>query len=209
MSNFKAGLIVLSFSLRLILVNGVILFLNWSFYGIFVPKHLILSFALVKNQSSYWKAFTSVQNRYDLYTHPFNFFTSVSQVGKATMALGHKVAPHLQKQGTRAITHLTGQKESEATSSVSLWYCYKMLEYKIVSIFSNVCHVLCAIKMVLALLPHRYRTPDNHLLLSLKERMNNRWATHWLLRCWLRSLTHGKACWPLCHKGALQEMKKT
>lgn len=42
----------------------------------------------------------------------------LSQVGKATMALGRKVAPHLQKQGTRAITHITGQKESEASSNV-------------------------------------------------------------------------------------------
>lgn len=50
------------------------------------------------------------------------FCTSVSQVGKATMALGRKVAPHIQRQGTRAITHFTGQKESEASSSVSLLY---------------------------------------------------------------------------------------
>ncbi|MPC07924.1 Protein spartin [Portunus trituberculatus] len=43
---------------------------------------------------------------------------SVSQVGKATMTLGRKLAPHLQRQGTRAITHITGQKESEANSNV-------------------------------------------------------------------------------------------
>ncbi|KAK8401375.1 hypothetical protein O3P69_002857 [Scylla paramamosain] len=42
----------------------------------------------------------------------------LSQVGKATMTLGRKLAPHLQKQGTRAITHITGQKESEASSNV-------------------------------------------------------------------------------------------
>ncbi|XP_045123403.1 spartin-like isoform X2 [Portunus trituberculatus] len=42
----------------------------------------------------------------------------LSQVGKATMTLGRKLAPHLQRQGTRAITHITGQKESEANSNV-------------------------------------------------------------------------------------------
>ncbi|XP_047487990.1 spartin-like [Penaeus chinensis] len=42
----------------------------------------------------------------------------LSQVGKATMALGRRVAPHIQKHGTRAISHLTGQKEKEASSNV-------------------------------------------------------------------------------------------
>ncbi|XP_068216967.1 spartin isoform X2 [Palaemon carinicauda] len=42
----------------------------------------------------------------------------LSQVGKATMALGRRVAPHVQKQGTRAISHLTGQKEEEASGNV-------------------------------------------------------------------------------------------
>lgn len=44
---------------------------------------------------------------------------TVSQVGKATMALGRSLAPHIHKQSTRAITHLTGQKEEEAKSNVS------------------------------------------------------------------------------------------
>nr|XP_027221066.1 spartin-like [Penaeus vannamei] len=42
----------------------------------------------------------------------------LSQVGKATMALGRRVAPHIQKHGTRAISHFTGQKEQEASSNV-------------------------------------------------------------------------------------------
>lgn len=42
----------------------------------------------------------------------------LSQVGKATMALGRKAAPHLQRHGTKAITHLTGQTEKEASSNV-------------------------------------------------------------------------------------------
>ncbi|XP_042859722.1 spartin-like isoform X2 [Penaeus japonicus] len=42
----------------------------------------------------------------------------LSQVGKATMALGRRVAPHIQKHGTRAISHLTGQKEADASSNV-------------------------------------------------------------------------------------------
>lgn len=42
----------------------------------------------------------------------------LSQVGKATMALGRSLAPHIHKQGTRAISHLTGQKEEEARSNV-------------------------------------------------------------------------------------------
>lgn len=42
----------------------------------------------------------------------------LSQVGRATMALGRRVAPHLQKQGTKAISHFTGQKEAEASGNV-------------------------------------------------------------------------------------------
>ncbi|XP_042231033.1 protein spartin-like isoform X2 [Homarus americanus] len=42
----------------------------------------------------------------------------LSNVGKATMALGRTLAPHLQKQGTRAISHLTGQKEKEASANM-------------------------------------------------------------------------------------------
>ncbi|XP_066977714.1 spartin isoform X3 [Macrobrachium rosenbergii] len=42
----------------------------------------------------------------------------LSQVGRATMALGRRMAPHIQKQGTRAISHLTGQKEAEASGNV-------------------------------------------------------------------------------------------
>ncbi|XP_076046807.1 spartin isoform X2 [Oratosquilla oratoria] len=42
----------------------------------------------------------------------------LSQVGKATMALGRKLAPHLQKQGTKAISHLTGQEEEKASGQV-------------------------------------------------------------------------------------------
>ncbi|XP_069173446.1 spartin isoform X2 [Procambarus clarkii] len=42
----------------------------------------------------------------------------LNQVGKATMALGKRLAPHIQKQGTRAISHLTGKNEKEATSDV-------------------------------------------------------------------------------------------
>ncbi|CAL4109579.1 unnamed protein product [Meganyctiphanes norvegica] len=42
----------------------------------------------------------------------------LSQIGKATMALGRKAAPHLHKQGTRAISHFTGEKEKEAGAKV-------------------------------------------------------------------------------------------
>lgn len=42
----------------------------------------------------------------------------LSQVGKATMLLGRKVAPHIHKQGTRAISHFTGEKEKEASAKV-------------------------------------------------------------------------------------------
>ncbi|KAL7634293.1 UNVERIFIED_CONTAM: hypothetical protein RMT77_015623 [Armadillidium vulgare] len=42
----------------------------------------------------------------------------LSQVGKATMALGKRVAPAIQKHGTRAISRLTGYKESDADASV-------------------------------------------------------------------------------------------
>ncbi|KAK8731802.1 hypothetical protein OTU49_007270 [Cherax quadricarinatus] len=42
----------------------------------------------------------------------------LSQVGKATMALGKRLAPQIQKQSTRAISHFTGQNEQQASSNV-------------------------------------------------------------------------------------------
>lgn len=45
------------------------------------------------------------------------------------MALGRKAAPHLQRHGTKAITHLTGQTEKEASSNVSLCSCRVVLGY--------------------------------------------------------------------------------
>ncbi|KAK4313193.1 hypothetical protein Pmani_015455 [Petrolisthes manimaculis] len=42
----------------------------------------------------------------------------LGQVGKATMALGRRLAPHLQHQGTKAITHITGQGHQEAAANM-------------------------------------------------------------------------------------------
>ena len=38
------------------------------------------------------------------------------------MALGRYMAPHIHKHGTKAISHITGQKEHEATQQVRFLY---------------------------------------------------------------------------------------